>query len=159
MCTFVVLAASVSFVSCGNDEPDNNESNGNTPVLVTASELVGTWTFVKDNVLYSEINSQKEDEVISYSGNSSPLYHFYKVTASEDKEITIVEVSVSGAVTGSPIKYTLKDNQLVNIIDGKVAGTIEYYDAKHSWDNLRIKWNKDSSPIQFGATVISTYML
>jgi len=146
-------------VSCDNDEPVNNDDNEPSSVgLVTASELAGKWTLVKDNVLYSQENSSKRDEVITYSGNSAPRYHFYNVTVSDDDVISIVEVSASGSVIGSPIQLELYGNDL-KTLDGKVAGTVLHYDKGHSWDNLRIEWDKDYSPISFNSAVISTYML
>jgi len=160
ICAVMVLALSMSISSCGDDEPEN-EGNGDTPQagIVTESELAGEWTLVKDNVLYSQVNSQKGDETISYSGNSAPRYQFYNVSVTEDGIISMVEVSATGSVIGTPVEYTLEGNDLVTVKEKKIAGTIENYNPSHSWDNLRIKWNKDYSPIDFGAPVISTYML
>lgn len=158
---FMALAISIGMAACDSDEPENGSDDPNTPAsgIVTEAELVGKWTLVKDNVLYSEINPQKKDDVITYKGGSAPYYHFYKVTASDDGIISIAEVSASGSVIGSSLQYTLRGNDLVTADEQKVAGTIESYDPKHSWDNLRIKWNQDLSPLKFGAPVISTYML
>lgn len=156
--TFMLVLMAISFVSCDNDEPENNDDNNPTVGIVTANQLAGKWTLVKDEVLYSQVNSSKMDEVITYSGNSSPKYHFYNVSVSEEDIISIVEVSETGSVIGSPKKFSLEGNDL-KTTDGVVAGTITRYNKSHSWDNLRIEWNKDFSPITFNAPVISTYML
>lgn len=158
--TSVVLVIIMAFctASCDNDEPENNEDNNPSIGLVTANELAGTWTLVKNNVLYSQVNSSKQDEVIDYSGNATPKYRFYNVTVSEDDTLTITEVSASGGVIGNPMQFVLSGNDL-KTLDGEVAGTVSHYNKSHSWDNLRIEWNKDYSPISFDAPVISTYML
>ncbi len=154
----MVILMAFPIVSCDNDEPEDKDDNEPSAALVTATELAGEWTLVKDNVLYSKENSSKQDEVISYSGNSYPKYHFYNVTVSEDDIISFAEVSASGSVIGNSIQLELDGNDL-KTVDGKVAGTIQHFDKSHAWDNLRIEWNKDYSPISFNAPVISTYML
>lgn len=73
--------------------------------------------------------------------------------------ITIVEKSASGSTVGEPSKYTLEGKNLVSADDKKVAGTIENFDENHSWDNLRIRWEKDAPLNRFDAPVHSTYML
>lgn len=156
LCACMALL-STSFASCVSDEPDSGKDNESAQGIVTANELVWVWTLVRNNVLYSQVDPGKSDEVISYSGNTSPRYRFYNVTISEDGVLTMVEESVSGSIVSAPIHLTLNGNDLI-ATDGKVAGTIEHYDASHSWDNLRIKWNAEYSPIRFGAPVVSTYM-
>ncbi len=156
LCACMALL-SMSFASCVSDEPDSGKDNEPVQGIVTANELVWVWTLVKNNVLYSQVDPGKSDEVISYSGNASPRYRFYNVTISEDGILTMVEESVSGSAIGASIQLTLNGNDLI-AADGKVAGTIEHYDVSHSWDNLRIKWNAEYSPIRFGAPVVSTYM-
>ncbi len=156
--TFMVVLLALCFVSCDNDEPENNGDNNPTVGIVTADELAGEWTLVKDNVLYSKVNSLKQDEIITYSGNTSPKYHFYNVSVSEDDIISIEEVSITGSAIGNTKTFRLEGNDL-KTMDGIVAGTITHYDKAHSWDNLRIEWNKDYSPVSFNAPVISTYML
>lgn len=158
-CTMMVLAVTMSITSCDSDEPDNGGDDNTSTGIVTESELVGTWTLVMDNVLYSEVNSQKTDETITYSGNSSPSYKFYKVTVSDENILSVTEVSVSGSKIEDSVEYTLKGNDLIIAQSDNVAGTIENYNPDHSWNNLRIKWNTDYAPIKYGAPVISTYML
>lgn len=157
-CALMVLAISMSFASCDSDDPENGGDNSSTGI-VTDAELVGTWTLVKDNVLYSEVDPRESDEVISYSGNSSPRYKYYEVSLSEDGILSVTEVSASGSTVGDTVDYVLKGNNLITVEGNNVAGTIEHYDSKHAWDNLRIRWNADYSPVKFGAPVISTYML
>jgi hypothetical protein len=154
----MMLMMIVPFVSCGSDEPENSGNDAPEASLVTASELVGEWTLVRDNVLYSSVDSSKDDEVISYSGQSYPRYRFYKVMVSDDDVITMTEVSASGSSMGTPMQFTLEGNNL-KTMDGDTAGTITHYDPAHAYDNLRIEWNKDYSPISFNAPVISTYMI
>lgn len=160
--TFIALMvafASLTVTSCGSDdEPNNEEGDKPQTTLVTESDLVGEWTLVKNNVLYSESDPKKGDEVIDYSGNSYPRYRYYKISVSEDNTITMAEITASGYSTGDPVKYTLKGNNLVTVEGNHNAGAIENFDPNHSWDNLRIRWNKDHSPIDFGVPVISTYM-
>lgn len=157
---FIILAFVICVASCDSDEPESTGiEEGNAPSLVTTEDIIGKWTLVKDNVYYSEINPEKEDEVITYRGNAAPYYHFYNVTSSDSGIITITEVSATGSTIGTIGRYTLDGNNLVIVETEAVAGTIEHYDTKHTWDNLRIKWNESYSPIQFGAPVTSTYML
>ena len=155
----MVVAVSMSLASCGDDEPASGDSAIETPSLVNADQLAGTWMLVRDNVLYSEVNAQKTDEVINYKGNGAPYYHYYQVTVSDIGVITMVEVSVSGAVIGTPVSFTLDQNELVTVEGNEVAGTIELYNTSHSWDNLEIRWKEAHSPISFGAPVVSTYKL
>lgn len=159
--SFMAVIMAICFVSCDKDEPENKDNKDDdkpTVGMVTANELAGEWTLVKDNVLYSKVNSSKQDEVINYSGNTSPKYHFYNVTVSEDGIISMTEISVNGSTIGNTKKFQLEGNEL-KTLDGDVAGTITHYDKAHSWDNLRIEWNEDFSPISFNAPVISTYAL
>ncbi len=159
----IIMAVITAFgiVSCDSDEPENeNENNDDkNPVtgIVAANELAGKWILVKDNVLYSKVNSANQDVTIVYSGNSAPLYHFYQITVSEDAVIDMVEVSVYGSTIGTHIKLKLEGDNLT-ALDGKTAGKILHYDKQHSWDNLRIEWTKEYSPISFNAPVVSTYM-
>lgn len=156
--SFILVLMAISVVSCDNDEPENNDNNNPEVGIVSADKLAGKWTLVQDEVLYSKINASKKDEVITYSGNTSPKYHFYKVSVSEDDIILIEEVSVTGSLVGSPKTFHLEGNDLMTM-DDIVAGTITHYNKAHSWDNLRIEWNKEYSPVTFDAPVISTYML
>ena len=48
----MVVAVSMSLASCGDDEPDSGDSAIETPSLVNADQLAGTWMLVRDNVLY-----------------------------------------------------------------------------------------------------------
>ena len=70
----------------------------------------------------------------------------------------MVEVSAAGSSIGETKIFKLEGDDL-KTMDGIVAGTITHYDKGHSWDNLRIEWNKDYYPISFNAPVVSTYML
>ncbi len=153
-----VILMAFCFASCDNDEPENNDNNGQATSIVSANELAGEWTLVKDVVLYSKTDTSKSDETISYSGNSAPRYHFYRVSVSDNEVISITETSASGSIIGKTLELKLDRNNLMTL-DGKKAGTITNYDKSHSWDNLRIEWAIDFSPISFNAPVISTYML
>ena len=158
ICMMAMVA--IALPSCGSDEPDDNGGGDSATGMVTASELAGTWTLVKNRVLYSETDSGKDDKTIDYSGNASPRYKYYKVTVSDDVVITMVETSVSGSTVGTPVKYELKGNDLVLADNDKVvAGTVENYNPSHAWNNLQIRWNADYSPVSFGAPVVSYYML
>lgn len=155
-----VLSIIIAFciVSCDKNEPTDNEGNAPATGIVSANELAGKWTHVKNNVLYSQVDSSKKDEVIDYSGIASPKYRYYNVTVSEEGVIIITEVSTSGSAIGNPIELELSGNDL-KTLDGQIAGTVVNYNKSHSWDNLRIEWKKDYSPISFNALVITTYML
>lgn len=158
--TFMVFVVSFALISCEKEEPkdDGNEDDSQSSI-VTASDLAGKWTLVTDNVLYSKENSKKEDETIHYKGGSAPYYKLYNVSVSEEGVISMVEVSTSGSAIGSAKAFLLDGTDLVTVNGNKTAGVIVNYDPSHSWDNLRIEWNKDYSPTNFGAPVISTYML
>lgn len=158
LCAVMALFMTVCVASCDNDEPGDGGGDQSVAGIVTADELAGEWTLVQNKVLYSEVNPSKQDEVISYSANSTPRYRFYKVSVTDEDVISIVEVSASGSVVGTAMQLEMEGDNLI-ASDGNVAGTVTHYNKSHSWENLKIKWNKDYSPMPFNAPVISTYML
>lgn len=155
----LMLGAGLS--ACGSDKSDEpgegDEPSGPAePVLMTAGEMAGSWTLVKDLVLYSETDSSKEDETVDYSGNSYPKYKFYEVSVSEEEVVNWQEVSVSGYPISDPLTFTLDGNNLVEE-EGNRIGKVTGYNLNHSWDNLSISWLPGYSTVA-NTPVISTYM-
>lgn len=157
----VALMLGAGMSACGSDKSDEPEegdepSGPAEPVLMTAGEMAGSWTLVKDLVLYSETDSSKEDETVDYSGNSYPKYKFYEVSVSEEEVVNWQEVSVSGYPISDPLTFTLDGNNLVDE-EGNRIGKVTGYNLNHSWDNLSISWLPGYSTVA-NTPVISTYM-
>lgn len=154
----MMISMTLMFTSCGDDEPEKGGDENSVGSIVTATDLEGSWTLVKNRVLYSETGSGKSDETIDFSGNSAPYYRYYKVTLTDDGMINFVETSATGRYVGDVMQFELKNDQLLTK-DGEVAATVQNYNPGHSWDNLRVKWTAEYSPVSYGAPVVSTYML
>lgn len=155
--TIFLLLFPVFFASCGSDEPDDRD-NKPTTGSVTAKQLVGDWTLVRDNILYSELDSQKSDVIQNYSGNSYPFYKYYRIKLIDDAITEWIEVSSTGTDLSFKTEMTLEKDNLISLDTKEVVGTILHYDKDHTWDNLRIKWAPNSKFNSNDAPVISTYM-
>ncbi len=97
--------------------------------------------------------------MIDYSVVTAPYYRYYRVTVIDDNILYIQEKSASNSNIGLPLGYLMTANNLTTLDGETIVGTIEKLDNKHSWNNIRIKWNKGYSPVFFDAPVVSTYLL